>query len=197
MPPVPCITRWGSWLKASQYYCEHFEDVKKVVESFDSEEAEAIRTSKEKFNLRETVNELGYLQCNFSNLTSSILKLQERCLSLKTSIEILEEIRKKLNLMENKIFSKKFEAIIKRNTDYKTVLDIYNVLFNRVVAKEEFTKLLSPTELDCFSFCPTTSTDVERSFSMYGNLLADNRRTFTFDNLKQHLVIYCNNQSID
>lgn len=98
-------------MKASQYYCEHFEDVKKVVESFDSEEAEAIRTSKEKFNLRETVNELGYLQCNFSNLTSSILKLQERCLSLKTSIEILEEIRKKFYLIENKIFSKNLKLL--------------------------------------------------------------------------------------
>lgn len=123
MPPVPCITRWGSWLKASEYYCEHFEDVKKVVESFDSDEAEVIRTSKQKFNIKKTVEELAYLKCNFSSIPSSVLKLQERGLPLMTSIEIIEKIRKNFNLMENKIFLQKFEAIIKRNTDYKTVLD--------------------------------------------------------------------------
>ena len=29
LPPSPIITRWGTWLKASIYYSEHFETIKK------------------------------------------------------------------------------------------------------------------------------------------------------------------------
>ncbi|KAF0765111.1 DUF659 domain-containing protein [Aphis craccivora] len=39
---------------------------------------------------------------------------------------------------------------------------------------------------------PITSVDVERSFSKYKNLLSNNRRSFTFDNIKYALIVQCN-----
>jgi hypothetical protein len=39
---------------------------------------------------------------------------------------------------------------------------------------------------------PITSMDVERNFSKYKYLLTDNRRGFTFDNIKYALIIQCN-----
>lgn len=30
LSPRPIITRWGTWIDAAIYYCDNFEDVKKV-----------------------------------------------------------------------------------------------------------------------------------------------------------------------
>jgi hypothetical protein len=44
-----------------------------------------------------------------------------------------------------------------------------------------------------FQFALITSVDVERSFSKYKNLLSDNRRSFTLENIKHALIIVqCN-----
>jgi len=43
-----------------------------------------------------------------------------------------------------------------------------------------------------FKYAPITSVDVERSFSRYKNLYSDNRRSFTFDSIKNHLIIQYN-----
>jgi len=43
LPPQPITTRWGTWLNASIYYCEHFESIKQVVNALDSEYAISIK----------------------------------------------------------------------------------------------------------------------------------------------------------
>ena len=43
-----------------------------------------------------------------------------------------------------------------------------------------------------FKYAPISSVDVERSFSVYKNMLADNRRSFVFENLSKSLVVNCN-----
>lgn len=63
-----------------------------------------------------------------------------------------------------------------------------NVHFVRFYTAEE----LSPEELALFKFCPTTSTDVEKSFSIYIFTLNDKRRRFLFENIKQHMIVQCN-----
>ena len=37
-------------------------------------------------------------------------------------------------------------------------------------------------------FAPTTSVDVERSFSKYKEILSDKRKSMTFDNLRRTIV---------
>jgi len=44
-----------------------------------------------------------------------------------------------------------------------------------------------------FKYPPITSVDVERSFSMYKNMLTDNRRAFKFENIRKCLIIQLNN----
>lgn len=48
-------------------------------------------------------------------------------------------------------------------------------------------------EVLAFKFAPITSVDVERSFSMYKNILRCNRQNFEFDNLSEYFIVYCNN----
>ena len=51
---------------------------------------------------------------------------------------------------------------------------------------------LTPDEIAHFKYTPITTADVARSFSVYKTLLADNRQSFTFENLRQTFVTRCN-----
>ncbi|KAJ4427151.1 hypothetical protein ANN_24767 [Periplaneta americana] len=50
LPPCPVPTRWGSWLEVCNYYAHHLQSVKKVVQSFDTDDAAAIQISQELLN---------------------------------------------------------------------------------------------------------------------------------------------------
>ena len=45
-----------------------------------------------------------------------------------------------------------------------------------------------------YKYCPTTSADVERSFSMNKCVLTEKRRHFLFENLKHHCIVLCNRE---
>lgn len=49
----------------------------------------------------------------------------------------------------------------------------------------------TPQEIALYSFAPITSAEVERSFSLYKNILTDRRRSFTFENLKKFFILNC------
>jgi hypothetical protein len=51
-----------------------------------------------------------------------------------------------------------------------------------------------PTILSCFKYAPITSVDVERSFSVFKNMLTDKRPSFTEDKLEMHIFIHFNNK---
>jgi len=51
---------------------------------------------------------------------------------------------------------------------------------------------LNRNDLAHFKYALITSSDVERSFSRYKNVLTDNRRSFEIKNIKKVLVIQCN-----
>ncbi|KAE9543713.1 hypothetical protein AGLY_002109 [Aphis glycines] len=39
LPPQPIVTRWGTWLTAALYYCEHFPIIQAIINQFDKEDA--------------------------------------------------------------------------------------------------------------------------------------------------------------
>lgn len=195
LPPRPCITRWCTWLNAAFYYCDHFNEVKSVVDSLNSDDAEAIRVSQELFSSGCLVSDLAYIKLNFSSLTGAIVKFETRGLELKESIRIVEEIRASVSSLENKDYSLKLDAILRRNKGYEPLKEINQILRFGIDAKDPYVKKLSPTELTIFSYCPVSSADVERSFSAYGSILTEKRKKFSFENLKHHLIIYSNSKN--
>ena len=55
---------------------------------------------------------------------------------------------------------------------------------------------LTRNDLTFYKYAPVTLTDVERSFSRYKTILADNRRSFDVENIKKNIiVVQCNNLS--
>lgn len=47
--PEPILTRWGTSINATIYYCEHLENMQTVIKTFDSDEAASIKTAKKVF----------------------------------------------------------------------------------------------------------------------------------------------------
>lgn len=195
LPPEPIITRWCSWLKAAEYYCHHFDEVKGVVMSFDSEDSEAIKSAQELFNNFRIKSDLAYIKTHFASLVAATLKLETQGLDLNESISTMTSIRNSLGSMDEKSFSNKMEAVLKRNPGFEIISDINNVLSKRAQPEKPFVKNLSPKEVALYRYCPTTSTDVERSFSTYKNHLTDKRKSFLFENLKKHCIVHCNRQN--
>jgi len=42
LPPQPIVTRWGTWLTAALYYCEHFLIIQAILNQFDKKDAISI-----------------------------------------------------------------------------------------------------------------------------------------------------------
>lgn len=85
----------------------------------------------------------------------------------------------------------KFMVILEKNPGWKElqiISDIHSGNDNTGTLEVE----LSPREITLFSNAPITSVDVERSFSLYKSILRPDRRQFSFQNLKFHLIISSN-----
>lgn len=192
MPPEPVITRWGTWLNAAIYYCNHFSAVKSVIDTFDDEDAEAIDAAKRAFSHADIETDLAYIKCNFSSLVSATVKLETQGLALSESIGIISTIQNSLDDLDRGEFGEKFGKVLKRNGGFKQIVDINNIINKNMQATEAHAKKLTPKELTLFKYAPTTTTDVEKSFSDYKHLFSDRRRKFLFENLKHHMIAYCN-----
>ena len=123
------------------------------------------------------------------------VELETQGLPLSRSLEIILHIQNSLISLNDKGFSRKLESVLTKNPGFKIAVDIDKVINQRLQPSEQFVSKLSSYELTLFKYCPTSSADVERSFSAYKNVLADNRRSFLFDNLKQHVIVLCNRQN--
>lgn len=196
LPPKPVTTRWGTWLEAAVYYCDNFDQVKSVVGQLNDADAEAIKMSKAKFAEPKIKNDLAFIKANFASIVNATVKLETQGLPLNDSVETYDSIRKSLNSMKRKDFVQKMEAVNKRNAGYKDIVAIRDVLNGHQI-KNKYVEKLSPNELTMFRYCPVTSSDVERSFSRYKGVLTEKRRTFTFENLKKHMIVYCNRKTED
>jgi len=47
--PEPIITRWGSWVNAANYYCDHHKTLKSINNSLDKEKAVSIKNAQKYF----------------------------------------------------------------------------------------------------------------------------------------------------
>ena len=138
-------------------------------------------------------NNLSFIKTYFSRIPFVIKNLEAQGLQLSESLDLLESIRDNLASLDDKQFLLKFEKVMKRNKGFESLHIICNIIFKNSTSSNEYTNKLSPLELSFFKYCPVTSADVERSFSSYNNLLTENRRSFCFESIKKHMIVYCNN----
>lgn len=174
------------------YYCDHFEAVRTVVNSLDSNDAEAIVMAKTILANPQLPTQLSFIKTQFSAIVHAITKLETQGLELRESLESVEAVRNALKSMRDKKFVRKLDDVLQRNVGYQTLQEIRDVLYNGTQSEDRYIQKLSPAELTKFRFAPTTSCDAERTFSSYKHVFSDKRKNFTFENLKKHLIVNCN-----
>ena len=150
-----------------------------------------------------TLPPLGYLfsifsdrfpTSNFVHLKFTILKLVEKRISLEESTKVLIELDDNLPIWGGGVVCwkvrSKLKDVIEKNKRFKILLSILDILSGKEGIRID--QPLTPNEIAHFKYAPITTTDLERSFSVYKTLLADNRQSFTFENLRQTFVTRCN-----
>ena len=195
LPPEPVITRWGTWLNASIYYCEYYKQICEIVEMLDSEDASSIKIAKKNLVKTCVKSNLVYIKSNFKVLSDSILKLQKKNMPLAESLDILEKVQVQLQMAQGndgqKVY-KKFETVLNKNSGLKILKQISKIIGGESDNMDALPEDLTTNDLSFYKFAPITSVDVERSFSIYKNLLTDNRRSFKLENIRKHLLLQCN-----
>lgn len=194
LPPQPIVTRWGTWIDAAVYYAKNFDNVEAFLVDLDSNDAKAIRKAKSIISDTNLKKDLAFIKTNFECLVTGVMKLQEQGLPLVESLKIFESVRTNLRSMLGRTeFVDKFDRVVARNKGFSKLQEIASILnMGKSIHPDEFIDSLSPDELSAFLYAPITSCDVERTFSKYKQVLGDQRRSFLFENLKMHVLIFCN-----
>ena len=107
---------------------------------------------------------------------------------------MIENIEQQLNNIYDKRFHEKLVSVLSKNTGYSVISEINNILRGNSSNGNETEVIdrLTPSEMTSLDYVPLVSCDVERMFSQYKSILADNRRKFSFENLKYNIIIKCN-----
>lgn len=198
LPPQPIITRWGTWLDAAAYYSDHFDTFFRVMQTFDKNDASSVNITKSLMEDPTIKNDLIFIKTHFGFLVDKITSLEKQGVLLTDSILIVEEVKAKIFQVPGNVgksIQTKLNSVYDKNHGLKKLNTISNILAGKNhVTIQDLEEELTTSDLPCFKYAPVSSTDVERSFSKFKMLLSDNRRKFTFDNLKKTLIIQCNSQ---
>jgi len=197
LPPAPVLTRWGTWIRAAVYYCEHLEIIKSIVDSLDKEDAISIENSQKYFSEASLAANLVFIKSHFGFLPDTIASLEAKNILLSHTIDVMQNVSLKLSQVPGpigKIVKEKMNDVLKKNIGYQSLIQISNILNGKETSMDELPENLNINDLIYFKYALVNSVDVERSFSMFKVLLADNRQSFQFENLKKHLIVQCNFQ---
>ncbi|XP_060876270.1 uncharacterized protein LOC132949412 [Metopolophium dirhodum] len=97
LPPVPVLTRWGTWVHAALYYADYFTKYKKVIEGLAMDDAQSIRKVLDIIEDGTIVNDLTFISTHLAFLVIVIKKLETQNMTLHESISIINEMKEKNN----------------------------------------------------------------------------------------------------
>lgn len=138
--------------------------------------------------------DIPFIDSNYHFLVESIRRLESGKISLADSVQIVQDVRAKLERVTCGIGEKllaRFDAIFRNNPGWINIQKINNLLSNRQ-NDDGLPDKINPMNIVYYKMCILVSVDCERTFSRYKNILRDNRRSFLFDNLRKYLIINCN-----
>ena len=84
----------------------------------------------------------------------------------------------------------KFTQIVEKNKAVDTIVRLCQILSGKNMDCD-----VPPNLIPLYKFAPLTSSDVERSFSIYKSVLSDDRIRFTLDNFEKYLICVYNSKN--
>jgi hypothetical protein len=86
----------------------------------------------------------------------------------------------------------KLENVLFQNNGHSKLCEVSEILSKNETTLEGGEPVLNGNDLTFFKYGSVASCDVERILSSYKMILGDNRRTFTFESLKEHVFMESN-----
>ena len=93
--------------------------------------------------------------------------------------------------LQSDAYSAKLNNILSKNKGFGKLNKVSQILSGDGKIDETL-EPLNMSDILSREHAPIVSCDVERVFSEYKAMLADNRRSFTFEHLRHHITIKCN-----
>jgi hypothetical protein len=90
-----------------------------------------------------------------------------------------------------KAIDDKIKKILKKKVGFYQLQKISKILKEKNESKDRLPADISSSNLPFFKFAPISFVDVERFFSKYKNIFADNKRLFEFLNSRKYLIVQC------
>ena len=172
LPPDVVITRWGTWLTCCFYLKKNLSAVKSFIGLLEGEtKSRSIATAKKIIESNKVEDELIYIN-RFNCIVEGIKNLEALGLTLKEQVNIVNQIKSKLSGNP----AAKLKSSLSKNPDFVSFT-------NPLVSYEDRCKR---------QYAPLVSVDVERSFSRHKNILQDNRRCLTVQNLEMLTILNYN-----
>lgn len=109
---------------------------------------------------------------------------------MKDAIKILDDVAAKIQTTPNKSVIEKLDAVLSKNKGLQVMKDLAANNISALKKHQQFQDP-SPGQLSVFKFAPIVSVVVERSFSVYKNILAASRRSFKIENLRRYMLVNC------
>ncbi|KAJ4446841.1 hypothetical protein ANN_13539 [Periplaneta americana] len=94
-PPFPVLKSWGSWLEACNYYAHHLQSVKKVVQSFNPDDAAAIQIRQELLKDRTIEKEVVDISCILVKVLKYYLRIVHGDQSLMRAVCYREQLERR------------------------------------------------------------------------------------------------------
>lgn len=163
--------------------------------ALDEEDAISIKMAKELLNDSTIKGDLIFIAANYGFLGPTITKLETSGLKLSSQIGMVQHAIDSISGVNGEVaetIKNKIASVIVKNCGFDFLKTISEILAGDATVNS-ITDQYTIKEISAFKFAPLTSVEVERSFSMYKNVLRSNRQSFIFENLSEIFVIYCNN----
>lgn len=213
MPPSPNVTRWTPWLEAAAYFADYntrrqvflglVATTNEMLECEDWWSPAKVWTNKQKKQELQafldvlapfcdpfTIEEITYVANNFVFMVSSIKGLEKSGLTLFEEIDIVEEVRTLLHTVPIDFdIARKFNQVFKDNEAYSDLLNFKN---GQPIRSNSPMHLLSEDDLRRLKYAPIVNIEVERQFSRYKAIYAENRQRFLFENLRMFIITNVN-----
>jgi hypothetical protein len=132
--------------------------------------------------------QLNFIEEHFTTLPHAITSFETQNLSLE-GLSKLDEIVNNLKLISGEFgdrVQRKLQIVFNKNPDLNMLYQISSQKFNDV-ANEQYQKFIP-----YFDHPPLSSCDVERSFSIFKDILTPKRNRLTEENLEKLVVISVN-----
>ena len=139
-----------------------------MVDTFAPSSGKSVKNLQKLLKSIDIKREIVEIQTKYVPLCSAIKQLESRKASIVDILNALDRIK----ILFDEPILQKLNDVIDKNEGL-------NELRNLDIAKYE------AQEVICLNYAPITSVEVERSFSIYKNILTDERHQFTEENSKK------------